>query len=66
MHAQYFVVNQGCHRQLFENVHELLEKPAIFLVGAGKRQAVLAFPLKKRLIETVDVGKTCAFMVSSQ
>ena len=56
MHAEYFVVYQGCYWQLFKHIYKLLEKTAIFLIAGGQSQFGLAFPFQESFVKPINVS----------
>lgn len=45
VHAQYFVIDECSHRELFEDADKLFEEAAILLVRASQRHLGLPLPL---------------------
>ena len=47
MHAQDLVIDECGDRQLLEDINELFEQPAIFLILLRQRYLRLAFPFEQ-------------------
>lgn len=66
MHAQNLVVDQRRHRQLLEDVDELLEQPTVLLILLCEGNFGLSFPLEQRLVEPVNVSQTVALVITAK